>query len=362
MSSLFYRYYYHAQAKWGEYPIANGRNCTLNGLTNRLPPPMKKLFSLFTFAAAWLLASPADAADKPIKIGVAMYTLSAPYFVAQQQAAKEAAEKLGCTVITTDGQDDMIKQIADVEDMLSQGIDVLILNPRDPKGLVPVTKAATAAKVPVIGMDSSIDPSGDYITIVQSSNSINGQLVGEHLVKVMGNQPLKIALLSGSQGNLVGEDRRQGVFRGITEAQLRQFGKVDLTVVGQGWGKWSQEGGHTAMEDLLTANKDINVLVAENDSMALGGMRAIADAGRTKDIKVFAAADGQKEALQAIKEGTYMTTGRNDPVEVATKAVELAVKAAKGEIPSGFPRTTLTEPVAITKDNVDKFYKPGAVF
>lgn len=163
---------------------------------------------------------------------------------------------------------------------------------------------------------------------MHSSNSANGQLVGDYLVKVVGNQPLKIALLSGDQGNLVGEERREGVFRGIIESQLRQFGNADLTVVGQGWGKWSHEGEQAAMEDLLTAHKDINVLVAENDSMALGAMRAIGDAGRTKDIKVFAAADGQKEALQAIKDGTYVATGRTDPVEVATKAVEIAVKAA----------------------------------
>lgn len=323
---------------------------------------MKKLLFSMALSAAFLLGVNADAADKPLKVGISMYTLSAPYFVAQQEAAKQAAEKMGCTVVATDAQNDMIKQIADVEDMLSQGINVLILNARDPKGLVPATKACTAAKVPVIEMDSSIDPSADYVTIVQSSNSANGQLVGDYLVNVMGNQPLKIALLSGDQGNLVGEDRREGVFRGIIESQLRQFGKADLTIVGQGWGKWSHEGGQKAMEDLLTAHKDINVLVAENDSMALGAMRAIGDAGRTKDIKVVAAADGQKEALQAIKEGTYLATGRNDPVEVATKAVEIAMKAVKGEIPPNFPRTTLTEPVAITKDNVNKYYNPNAVF
>ena len=243
-----------------------------------------------------------------------MYTLSAPYFVAQQEAAKQAAEKMGCTVVATDAQNDMIKQIADVEDMLSQGINVLILNARDPKGLVPATKACTTAKVPVVEMDGH-DQSADYVTIVQSSNSADGQLVGDYLVNVMGNQPLKIALLSGDQGNLVGEDRREGVFRGIIESQLRQFGKADMTIVAKAWGKWSHEGGQKAIEDLLTAHKDINVLVAENDSMALGAMRAIGDAGRTKDIKVVAAADGQKEALQAIKEGTYLATRQNDPVE-----------------------------------------------
>jgi ribose transport system substrate-binding protein len=322
---------------------------------------MNKLRLVISAAFLLFAVGYSQAAEK-IKVGIAMYTLSAPYFVAQLEAAKQAAEKLGCTVVTTDGQNDMIKQIADVEDMLSQGINVLILNPRDPKGLVAATKACTAAKVPVICMDSSLDPSADFVTIVQSSNSLNGQLVGDYLVKVMGDQPLKIALLSGQQGNLVGEERREGVFRGIIEAQLRQFGKAGYTIVGQGWGNWSHEDGQKQMEDLLTAHKDINVLVAENDSMALGAMRAIDEAGKTKDIKVFAAADGQKEALALIKEGKYEATGRNDPVEVATKSVDIALKAAKGEIPANFPKSTLTEPVAITKDLAGKYYNPNAVF
>jgi ribose transport system substrate-binding protein len=326
---------------------------------NYASPSMNKLRLVLSAAILFFAAGYAHAADK-IKVGIAMYTLSAPYFVAQVEAAKAAAEKAGCTVVTTDGQNDMQKQIADVEDMLSQGINVLILNPRDPKGLVPATKACTAAKVPVICMDSTLDATADYVTLVQSSNTQNGELVGDQLVKVMGDVPLKIALLSGQQGNIVGEDRREGVFRGIMEAQLRQFGKAGFTVVGQGWGKWSQEAGQAAMEDLITAHKEINVLLAENDSMALGALLAINEAGKTKDIKVFAAADGQKEALALIKEGKYEVTGRNDPVEVATKAVEIALKVVKGDL--SFPKTTLTEPVAITKDNVDKFYNPKAVF
>ena len=96
----------------------------------------------------------ASAADK-IKIGVSMYTQSTPYFVAQLDAAKKVAEKMGCDVVATDAGNDMIKQIADVEDMISQGIKVLILNPRDPKGLIPATQACTAAKIPVVCMDSS---------------------------------------------------------------------------------------------------------------------------------------------------------------------------------------------------------------
>ncbi|KQT42972.1 ABC transporter substrate-binding protein [Aureimonas sp. Leaf454] len=304
-------------------------------------------------------AGTAGAAD--CKVGVAMYTLSAPYFAAQQAAALDQAQKAGCEVSTSDGQNDMNKQIADIEDMVAKGVKLLILNPRDPEGLVAAANAATAAGVKVVVMDSSINPDADVVTQVRSSNDQNGYLVGQWLAKRMQGTPMKIALLSGSQGNEVGRDRRLGVFRGVVEGQLTNEGKSSFEIVGQGWGSWEQEGGLKAMEDLLTAHPDVNVVIGENDSMALGAMKALEGVGST-DVLVLAAADGQKEALAAIKEGTYGATGLNDPDLVARTAVDIGLKAMNGTLEAGFPKLKLTEPAVITKDNVEKYYRPDAVF
>ena len=324
---------------------------------------MKQILRLIGVAAVLgaCAVGSAQAKDKVLRIGYSSKTLSAPYFAAQEAAAKVAADKAGYKFISTDAQNSLTKQIADVEDLLSQGIDVLLINPKDPKGLVQATKAATVAKVPVVIVDSSIDPSADFVTVVQSSNTANGQAIGEWLIGAVGDMDLKIGLLSGEQGNVVGQERRDGVFQGINEAQLRKFGKTGFKVVGQGWGAWTQEGGLKAAEDLLTAHPEINAIMGENDSMVLGAMRAMEEAGK-KDILVFAAADGQKEALKLIQEGKYGATGRNDPAEIARTALEVGVKAATGKLPANFPKLTLTEPVAITKDNVSKFYKADAVF
>jgi ribose transport system substrate-binding protein len=298
---------------------------------------------------------------KDIVIGVSMYTMGAPYFAAQGDAAVKAGEEIGCTVIVTEAQDNMNKQLSDVEDLLAQNIDVLILNPKDPVGAVPATKAATAAGVPVIIIDSSIDPSADYVTTVQSDNKANGVLVGEFLAKEMKGTPIKMALMSGSQGNPVGEERRQGVLRGVIEEQLRSEGQSSLTIVGQGWGNWGNEGGLSAMEDLLVANPDINVLVGENDSMLLGAMKAIEAAGKTDQIKIYAAADGQKEGYLEIKKGgQYRATGLNDPALVASTAVDIAIRLMNGE--TDFPKISYTPPACITQDNVDEFYREDAVF
>lgn len=299
---------------------------------------------------------------KECVVGISMYTLSAPYFVAQEKAATARAKELGCKVVgSTDARNDMNKQISDVEDMVTRGVNLLILNPRDPEGLNAAVAAAAAQGVKIIVIDSGISPKAKITALVQSNNTANGELVGGWLAKQTKGKDLKIALLSGDKGNVVGQDRRLGVFRGLVEGQLQQNGRVKFEVVAQGWGGWNQEGGVKAMEDILTAHPEVNVVLAENDSMALGARKVLADA-KKQGVLVLAAADGQKEALALIKQGQYGATGLNDPALVAKTGVEIGVKAVNDQLPSDFGRINYTPPAVITKENVDKYYNPNAVF
>jgi len=303
----------------------------------------------------------AEIVVEDLVIGVSMYTLGAPYFMAQLNAIEEYGNELGFDVISADAGGDMAKQLSDVEDLLARGIDLLILNPQDPIGLVPATKAATEAGVPVVIMDSTIDMTADFISIVQSNNLANGELVGEWLGETMAGQTLRIALLSGAMGNPVGKERRQGVIRGLTEYMLRTENAVTgFYIVAQGWGAWAHEGGLAAMEDILVAHPDINVLLAENDSMALGALKAIREAGKEEQILVVAAADGQREALELIKTGEYGATGLNDPVLIARTAVDIGIRYLQGE--TNIPKISFTPPAVITIENVDQFYDPDSVF
>jgi len=299
-----------------------------------------------------------DLAD--ITIGMSAKTLNAPYFITQLNAVKSRVEELGMKFIYIDAQDDIVRQIASVEDLLVQGIDLLILNPLDPRALVPATKSATKAGVPVMIIDSSIDPSADFITTVQANNQRNGELVGEWLVKHINGRKIRMVMMSGAQGNPVGRERRQGLIRGITEQQLRSYGQVDLEIVAQGWGNWTYIGGLTAMEDILVAHPGIDLLVSEQDAMALGALQAIEEAGRKDDILVVAAADGQKEAFELIMKGEFGATGLNDPVLIAETVVDIAVRYLSGE--RGFPDVIHTPAACIHKDNVEQYYDPDAIF
>ncbi len=301
-----------------------------------------------------------DAQLADVTIGLSMKTLTAPYFVAQLKVIEQEVKSRGMKFIYVDAQDDILRQVANVEDLLARGIDLLILNPLDPNALVMATKSAARAGVPVIIIDSSIDPEAEFVTIIQSNNLRNGELVGEWLVKQMHGQRINACVMSGAQGNPVGKERRQGVFRGIIEEQLRTMGETKFDMQMQGWGNWTYEGGLTAMEDMIVANPDINVLISEQDAMALGAMQAVREAGKEDQILIVSAADGQKEAFEMIKNGEYGATGLNDPELISKKAVDIAIRVLSGE--TGFPQVIYTQPACISIGNVEEFYDPNAIF
>ena len=121
-----------------------------------------------------------------IKIGYCTPSLNAPFYVVLTQYIQKYTEGYGMKFVSADGQDDIIKQITSLEDLIAAGVNVLILNPLDHKALVPAVNAAVKSGVPVFIVDSAIDPAANYITSIQANNEGNGELIGEWIVNKMG--------------------------------------------------------------------------------------------------------------------------------------------------------------------------------
>lgn len=295
-----------------------------------------------------------------ITIAFSLYSASSPYFGVMMDTIKSECEAKGIKFVGLQANDNLQKQIADIEDIIAQDVDVLILNPKDPKALMPSTDKAMKAGIPVIIIDNPMDPAANYTTLVTSDNFTIGQLVGEWTAaNKFSNKDAKMAIISGQKGSLASDLRRTGFITGFTEETLRQKAGYTLNVVTQAFGGWGTPGGQTAMEDILVAFPDINLLVAENDAMAIGALQAIQEAGKEDQIEVVACADGQKEAFQLIKEGKYGATGLNSPTIASKTAVEVALKVMAGE---QVKQTVYTPAVAITEENVDEWYDPNAKF
>jgi ribose transport system substrate-binding protein len=293
-----------------------------------------------------------------ITIGYSSPSLNAPFYVVLSQYIEVYAEAYGMKFVMADGQDDIIKQITSMEDLISSGVDIMILNPLDYKALVPAVNAATESGVPVFIVDSQIDEAADFVTSVQASNEGNGWLIGEWAVNKLSHAEIHAALISGSQGNPVGQAKRLGFFEGFTETQLMSRGNSVLNIVAQGWGNWTLLGGIEAMEDILSAHPDVNLLVAENDAMAMGAMKAIEEAGKAEQVLIVGY-DGQKEAYELIREGRYGATALNSPKELARLVVESVVRYKNGE---RLDKVVHTPAVLITEENVDRYNDPEALF
>jgi ribose transport system substrate-binding protein len=294
-----------------------------------------------------------------IKVGYCTPSLNAPFYVALSKSIQNTTEGYGMKFISVDGQGDIAKQITAVEDLVAKGINILVLNPLDSKALVPTVNQVVKSGIPVFIVDSYIEPSAQYITSILANNQGNGEMVGEWIADKLGKTKIKAAIISGAQGSPVGREKRLGFIRGIAENQLRTQGHADLTIVSQGWGGWSNSGGLKAMEDILASHPEINVLMAENDAMALGALKALNEAGKANNVLVVGF-DGQKEALELIKQGKYEATALNSPMGLGKLAVESVVKYLNGD--KNLDKVILTPPVLISVGEVNKFYDAKAIF
>ncbi len=317
---------------------------------------MKKL--LLTTLIGMAVATPV-LADDAVKVGFSNRTLNGAFFNGLTEYMKIHAKEKGFDLIETDARGDMSKQISDVEDMLSQGIDYLILNPQDPAAGIRIAAMAKKRGVPTFILDSDISLDAPVVTRVQANNAVNNIMIGEYAVDEFGDKPMKCVIISGNQGNLVGEARRTNFVRGVMEAQLRKYNHSNLTILSQGWGNWDQQGGLKAMEDLIIANDDMNCVYSEMDDMALGAIRALKASNKLDKVKVYAH-DGYKKGIEAVTRGELEATASNNPNTLTKTILDIVGNYNKGQ--TDYPDYVYIEPVLITKDNAKEVYDPKSLY
>lgn len=285
----------------------------------------KTLFATSMTALA-LIASPALAQDAPLKIGMTFQELNNPYFVSMQEALNEAAASLGATVVVTDAGHDVAKQISDVEDMLQQGIDILLLNPTDSAGIEAAVHAAKAQDVIVVAVDANAN--GPVDTFVGSKNRDAGYMSCKYLGDSLNGQG-EVAILDGIPVVPILQ-RVEGC-----KAALEEFEGIKLVTTQNGRQDRSVALG--VVENMIQSNPNLAGIFSVNDGGAMGALAAIQGSGR--DIKLTSV-DGAPEAVQAIAEGGPFieTTAQfpRDQVRVGL-AMALAQKWGARVVPKEVP-------------------------
>ena len=259
--------------------------------------------------------------DGPLKIGFSQATQQSPFYVALTDAAKAEAQAQGDEFFYADANGDVTKQNNDVQDLITRGVNVLVINPVDPKGITPSLAAAEAAGIKVVTVDRPVESGA--AAFVGRNNKAMGQLVGKAAVDTLGPAGGKIIEIQGDAGGAVARDRHDG-FQAAVSAQ------PNITVIDGPYCDYTRSKAVTAMQDLLQAHPDLKAVYAQNDDMALGALQVLTENHRA-DVKVFGV-DGLMEAVRAIADGDqYIATALNDPNAEGKLAIQTAAKVARGE-------------------------------
>ncbi len=260
------------------------------------------------------------------KIGLVVSTLNNPFFVTLKDGAQKKADELGYQLVVLDSQNDSSKELSNVQDVLQQGISLLMINPVDSDAVVNAIKLANDAKIPVITLDRSAS-GGEVVTHIASDNVAGGKMAGDYIVKQL-NGKGKVVQLEGIPGASAARERGQGFADAVKGTQIE--------VVASQTAEFDRTKGMNVMDNILQAQPEINAVFAQNDEMALGALQSIETAGR-KGIMIVGF-DATDDAVKAVQDGRMAATVAQQPEMIGSLGVENADKVIKGDkIPASIP-------------------------
>ncbi len=269
-----------------------------------------------------------------------------------QTYINKAAENLvnetpGLSITFADAQEDVIKQQDLVNTFVAKGVDALIVVPVDTSAMGPITRSAKEAGIPLCYVNRNPFGNGtvpEGVFYVGSQEIIAGELQMKYMGKLLGGKGA-VAILMGKLDNEGALKRTEGNEKIIKE----QF--PDIKVLAKETGNWQRDQGMTLTENWLTVYGDtLKGILANNDEMALGAVKALNAAGRT-DIYVIGV-DAIPDAKSAVESGTLAATVLQDAKGQGRGAVDVVYKVLKGETPEA---VTWVPFVLLTPENISEF-------
>lgn len=287
-------------------------------------------------------------ADEGKRIGFMIWNTSVPFYSNLIKLAKETAAKNGIQLDIQSGNGDLSTQISIVQQFIAQQVDMIMIAPSDPKGIVPVIRQASAANIPVMAVNTKADVStgAKVITYVGVDDFVFGQHQGELLAKALGGKG-KVAYILGKLGTSAQLDREAGLMDALKKYP-------DIKILEKQAADWDNAKALAITQDFLSKYPQgaIDAIVDQGPE-GVNGASFAATSGRT-DVK-FIMGDYPLDVRNAIIKGTVYGTVDQDPAPQGQVAIEDAVLwfGGKGDkIPS--PNHYLDLPT-ITKDNVEKY-------
>lgn len=290
---------------------------------------MKKVFiCLILLILVFSTNSQADKSglQQRIKVGISFMSNQAFFKVMLQSIKREVEDRLNGRVLVSYAGHSIVKQISDVENMIDQGIDLLLFNAVDSKAAEPAVVIAKEAGIPVVCLD--VDAAGPRDIFIGSDNYQAGVLCGQYIVNRLGGNGNVVIL----NGNPVSSVRKR--YNGFTDVIKESQVKIVAEANGDGDLVKSLE----ETEKILESNSDIDAIFAINDPSALGALAAVEVAGRDEGL-IIVGIDGSPDAVKAIIAGkSFKATAAQNPAKIGKLGVENGLKLLRGEqVPDVLP-------------------------
>ncbi|XMB51972.1 sugar ABC transporter substrate-binding protein [Pseudomonas fluorescens] len=259
------------------------------------------------------------------RIGVSIARVDDNFMTYVRTGLEAAAKHQDVQIQFEDAQGDVVRQLNQVEGFLNQKVDAVIVLPVDTAATANITRAAVAAKTPLVYVNRHPDePTLPEGVVTVASNDIEaGQLQMRYLAQKLGGKG-NVAIIMGDLAQNATHARTEGV-----KQVLKDF--PGIKIVEQQSAEWQRSKGMDLTSNWLLAGTAFNAIVANNDEMAIGAAMALQQAGKAKGEIAIVGIDGLPDGLAAIKRGLLAGSVFQDPKAQAAQAVQAAVRMIKGE-------------------------------
>ncbi len=295
--------------------------------------------ALGALALGVAFVSPASAAD--VSACLITKTDTNPFFVKMKEGAEAKAKELGVTLKAYAGKidGDSESQVAAIETCIADGAKGILITASDTKGIVPTVQKARDAGLLVIALDTPLEPIDAADMTFATDNLLAGELIGKWAAATLGDaaKDAKVAFLDLTPSQpTVDVLRDQGFMKGfgIDVKDINKIGdEDDPRIVGHDVTNGNEEGGRTAMENLLQKDPSINVVHTINEPAAAGAYEALKAVGKEKDVLIVSV-DGGCPGVQNVIDGVIGATSQQYPLMMAALGIEAIKKFADtGEKP-----------------------------
>lgn len=275
------------------------------------------LAGIMTFSPAASVTAKENTETKDITIGVSFGQNVHPFFVAMQKGIEDACKDNGVenyNVLAADSSLEM--QNTQIENLVTMGSDVILLNPYDSEGVVNAVKAATDKGVGVITMDIDCEGSTAYLA---SDNYVIGQMLAEYVIDQLGGEG-KAAIIDGITVSSL-KDRTDGFMDTIKDSNIE--------IVAEQQTAHARDTALSSAENIIQANPDIDAFVGVNENSGMAILSAVT-AANLSDV-LITTVDATSENLAAIRDGKVAVGVSQNPYQMGYQAVEEAIKWNNGE-------------------------------